>query len=43
MRQKSRIIICIEQSTTEWANSISRPIVRKIDPNFARTVLVNTK
>lgn len=43
MRQKSRIIICIEQSTTEWANSISRPIVRKIDPNFSRTVLVNTK
>lgn len=43
MKQKSRIIICIEQSTVEWANSTSRPIVRKIDPNFSRTVLINTK
>lgn len=43
MKQKSRIIICVEQSTVEWANSISRPAVRSIDPEFSRTVLVNTK
>jgi GTPase SAR1 family protein len=43
MSMKNRIIICVEQSTTEWANSSSRPIVRKLDPDFSRTVLVNTK
>jgi len=38
-----RIIVCLEQSTVEWANTTSRPIVRQIDPTFSRTVLVNTK
>eukprot|EP01101_Sappina_pedata_P002287 TRINITY_DN12531_c0_g1_i1.p1 TRINITY_DN12531_c0_g1~~TRINITY_DN12531_c0_g1_i1.p1 ORF type:complete len:934 (-),score=360.41 TRINITY_DN12531_c0_g1_i1:13-2775(-) len=40
---KHRIIVCLEQSTVEWANSSSRPLVRSIDPMFHRTVLVNTK
>lgn len=39
----NRIIVCLEQSTTEWANSISRPIVKEVDPHFSRTVLINTK
>ncbi|KAL7718689.1 Dynamin-type G domain-containing protein [Entamoeba marina] len=38
-----RIIVCLEQSTTEWANSVSRPIVKEIDPTFKRTILINTK
>jgi GTPase SAR1 family protein len=38
-----RIIVCLEQSTVEWANSNSRPIVQQIDPYFERTVLVSTK
>lgn len=40
---KHRIIICLEQSTVEWANTVSRPIVAQVDPLFQRTVLVNTK
>lgn len=43
MEPKHRIIICLEQSTTEWANTLSRPIVARIDPTFSRTVFVNTK
>ncbi|KAL6054695.1 putative Interferon-induced GTP-binding protein Mx2 [Balamuthia mandrillaris] len=43
MRPSNRIIVCLEQSTVEWANSSSRPIVRRFDPQFSRTVLVNTK
>jgi GTPase SAR1 family protein len=43
MKQKNRIILCVEQSTVEWSNSLSRPLVRSIDPTFSRTVLVNTK
>ncbi|BFU20479.1 dynamin family protein [Entamoeba histolytica HM-1:IMSS-B] len=39
----NRIIVCLEQSTTEWANSVSRPLVKEVDPNFNRTVLINTK
>lgn len=33
----NRIIVCLEQSTVEWANSTSRPIVKQIDPDFSRT------
>ncbi|EAL71678.2 dynamin like protein [Dictyostelium discoideum AX4] len=40
---KNRIIVCLEQSNVEWANTISRPLVKKIDPDFSRTILVNTK
>lgn len=40
---RHRVIVCLEQSTVEWANTVSRPLVRRIDPTFARTVLVNTK
>jgi GTP-binding protein EngB required for normal cell division len=40
---KNRIIVCLEQSTVEWANTVSRPIVRKVDPEFQRTILINTK
>ena len=43
MKPANRIIVCLEQSTVEWANTSSRPIVRRFDPAFARTVLVNTK
>lgn len=38
-----RIIVCLEQSTVEWANSIVRPLVAQVDPSFRRTILVNTK
>ena len=43
MKPPHRIIICLEQSTVEWANTNSRPIVQRVDPNFERTILVNTK
>lgn len=43
MQPANRIIVCLEQSTVEWANTSSRPIVRRFDPTFSRTVLVNTK
>eukprot|EP01133_Synstelium_polycarpum_P000414 gene414-491_t len=40
---RHRVIVCLEQSNVEWANTISRPLVRKLDPDFSRTILVNTK
>lgn len=40
---RHRIIVCLEQSTVEWANTVSRPIVQEIDPTFSRTILINTK
>jgi hypothetical protein len=43
MAPSNRIIVCLEQSTVEWANTSSRPIVRRFDASFSRTVLVNTK
>jgi len=43
MSPKNRIIVCLEQSTVEWANTTSRPIVQQIDRDFSRTILVNTK
>jgi len=43
MAPKHRILVCLEQSTVEWSNTVSRPIVRRVDPNFERTILVNTK
>lgn len=43
IQPKNRIIVCLEQSTVEWANSVSRPIAREIDPDFSRTILINTK
>lgn len=38
-----RIIVCLEQSTVEWANSNSRPMVQRVDRHFERTILVSTK
>lgn len=38
-----RVIVCLEQSTVEWANSNSRQFVQRVDPNLERTVLVCTK
>eukprot|EP01102_Stenamoeba_stenopodia_P000621 TRINITY_DN10596_c0_g1_i1.p1 TRINITY_DN10596_c0_g1~~TRINITY_DN10596_c0_g1_i1.p1 ORF type:complete len:881 (+),score=221.50 TRINITY_DN10596_c0_g1_i1:184-2826(+) len=38
-----RFIICLEQSTVEWANTVSRPLIKRVDPNLARTILINTK
>src|SRR5699024_7289242 len=32
MAPKNRIIVCLEQSTVEWANTVSRPIVARVDP-----------
>ena len=29
---KNRIIVCLEQSTVEWANTVSRPLVRSSPP-----------
>eukprot|EP01127_Copromyxa_protea_P016077 TRINITY_DN4719_c0_g1_i5.p1 TRINITY_DN4719_c0_g1~~TRINITY_DN4719_c0_g1_i5.p1 ORF type:complete len:420 (-),score=58.56 TRINITY_DN4719_c0_g1_i5:1350-2609(-) len=43
IRPPHRIIVCLEQSTVEWANTLSRPLVRRIDPLFTRTIIVNTK
>lgn len=43
LEPENRIIICLEQSTVEWANTVSRPLVREVDPTFRRTILVNTK
>eukprot|EP00027_Filamoeba_sp_ATCC50430_P017323 CAMPEP_0168573610 /NCGR_PEP_ID=MMETSP0413-20121227/18631_1 /TAXON_ID=136452 /ORGANISM="Filamoeba nolandi, Strain NC-AS-23-1" /LENGTH=604 /DNA_ID=CAMNT_0008606881 /DNA_START=1 /DNA_END=1816 /DNA_ORIENTATION=- len=43
IQPKHRIIVCLEQSTVEWANSVSRPMAKQIDPDFSRTILVNTK
>lgn len=40
---KNRIIVCLEQCATEWCNTVSRPLVQRVDPNFSRTILVNTK
>ena len=40
---RHRVIVCLEQSTVEWANTVSRPLARTVDPALARTVLVNTK
>ncbi|KAH3742895.1 dynamin family GTPase [Pelomyxa schiedti] len=40
---KHRIIICLEQSTVEAVNTVSRPLVQEVDPTFSRTVLINTK
>lgn len=39
MAPANRIIVCLEQSTVEWANTSSRPIVRRFDSQFSRTVL----
>jgi len=39
MGPQNRIIVCLEQSTVEWANTSSRPVVRRFDPHFSRTVL----
>lgn len=43
MKPPNRIIVCLEQSTVEWANSVSRPLAKLVDPQFERTILVNTK
>jgi hypothetical protein len=32
IRPAHRTIVCLEQSTVEWANTTSRPICRTIDP-----------
>ncbi|XP_049849889.1 dynamin-like protein C [Schistocerca gregaria] len=40
---KHRIIICLDQSTVEWVNTASRPLISRIDPDFERTLIVNTK
>ncbi|KAL7714832.1 Dynamin like protein [Entamoeba marina] len=40
---KGRMVICLEQSTVEWANTVSRPFVLTLDPKLERTVLIQTK
>lgn len=43
IQPEHRIIVCLEQSTIEWANTNSRPFVQRVDPNLERTVVVCTK
>ncbi len=43
IRPPERLIVCLEQSTVEWANTTSRHLVQKVDPDFRRTVLLHTK
>jgi succinate dehydrogenase flavin-adding protein (antitoxin of CptAB toxin-antitoxin module) len=43
LKAKERVIVCLEQSTVEWCNSQVRPMIQRVDPNFARTVIVSTK
>lgn len=43
IRPPHRVVLCLEQSTVEWANTQSRPLVQRVDEAFERTVLVNTK
>eukprot|EP00761_Pharyngomonas_kirbyi_P008949 gb/GECH01008962.1/.p1 GENE.gb/GECH01008962.1/~~gb/GECH01008962.1/.p1 ORF type:complete len:869 (+),score=229.05 gb/GECH01008962.1/:1-2607(+) len=43
MRPKHRIIVGLEQSTVEYCNTLVRPIIKKVDPSFSRTVFIITK
>lgn len=43
MKEKHRIIVCLEQSTVEWCNVEVRPIVEQVDPDLSRTILITTK
>jgi len=43
IKDQSRMIICLEQSTVEWANTVSRPFVVDFDQNLERTILIQTK
>jgi hypothetical protein len=43
MKPPNRIIVCLEKASTEWVNSISRPFVERVDPQFRRTIIVITK
>lgn len=43
IRPSHRIIVCLEQSSVEWANSMSRPLVQRVDPELKRTILVISK
>jgi hypothetical protein len=43
VRVPERLIVCLEQSTVEWANATSRRIIQEVDPEFRRTVLLHTK
>lgn len=43
MKERHRLIVCLEQSTVEWCNTQIRPIIRKVDPHLERTIFVATK
>ncbi|EFC50801.1 dynamin family GTPase [Naegleria gruberi] len=43
IKPQNRIIVALEQSTVEWCNTQVRPIIKKADPNFERTIFVITK
>ncbi|KAL9653082.1 hypothetical protein ABK040_006301 [Willaertia magna] len=43
IKKPNTIIVALEQSTVEWCNTQVRPIIKKYDPNFERTVFVITK
>jgi GTPase SAR1 family protein len=43
IRPPERIIVCLEQSTVEWANTSSRRLVQQVDPDYSRTILLHTK
>ena len=43
IKPQNRIIVALEQSTVEWCNTQVRPYIKKVDPNFERTIFVVTK
>lgn len=43
MSKPERLIVCLEQSTVEWANTISLEYCREVDPSLKRTIFVSTK
>ena len=43
LKPAHRLILCLEQSTVEWTNSVSRPLVQKFDAQLRRTIIVRTK
>lgn len=42
-RPPKRLILCLEQATVEWNNSLSKPLAKSVDKDFSRTILVQTK
>ena len=43
IKPKHRLIVCLEQASVEWANSTSRPLIQRVDPELSRTIIVISK